>query len=284
MEQTNKNKKYIDTLVWVLFIGFAAWWLYITLFLRGGHHDSLNNQLFASTYGVISLIGGLAGLAASRMWGGYKSLIGRSLLFFSIGLLAQEFGQLAYSYYAYRNIEIPYPSVGDVGYFSSVFFYIYAAWLLLKANGAKLYLRARSKRLIAVVLPLLLLAGSYAFFLRDYKFDFSSLSAATRVILDFGYPLGQSAYISLALLTYLLSRGLLGGLMRRKVSLILVALVVQYAADFSYLEAAKRQTAFPGGANDFLYLLSYALMALALNNFRIRLAAKPAAGAESESI
>ena len=254
---------------------FAAWWLYITLFLRDvDHYTNVHNQSFAATYGVMALAGGIIGLFASRIWGGYKSLIGRSLLFFSIGLLAQEFGQIVYSYYLHvQHVEIPYPSVGDVGYFSSIFFYIYAALLLLRACGAKFSLRDKLMRVVAVVLPLLLLAGSYAYFLRDYQFDFSSLKSTLTVMLDFGYPLGQATYISIALLTYFLSRNLLGGVMKRKILLVLFALVIQYAADFSFLEAAKLEKVFPAGANDFMYLLSYTMMALALSGFWFKLGA-----------
>jgi hypothetical protein len=281
MEQKAIGKNF-SRLVWVLFAGFAAWWLYITLFVRGGTHDSVNNQAFAATYGVIALLGSVVGLKASKIWGGHKSLIGRALLFFSIGLFAQEFGQIAYSIYLYAlKVQIPYPSVGDVGYFSSVFFYIYAAIQLLKATGAKFTLKDRNKKLIATILPLILLGASYAYFLRDYHFDFSSLKAGITVILDFGYPLGQATYIAIALLTFLLSRSLLGGIMKRKVLFILLALVVQYTADFSFLYAAKAAKAFPAGANDFVYLVSYTLMALALNSYRVKLG-QPADKPEAE--
>ncbi|MDB5185681.1 MAG: hypothetical protein JWL85_204, partial [Candidatus Saccharibacteria bacterium] len=175
MEQKSSNK-YLMRFIGALFIGFGLWWLYIAVFQR--HVDPYNavgNQSFSSTYGLMSLFGGLIGISASTSWGGHKSLIGRSLLFFSIGLLAQEFGQLAYSFYLYAlQVKIPYPSVGDVGYLSSALFYIYASYLLLQANGARFSLKDRNKRIISVVLPLVLLGASYTFFLRDYQFDFST--------------------------------------------------------------------------------------------------------------
>lgn len=274
-KKSKSNNKNLLWLIGSLFLGFTIWWLYITLFLRSvDHYNNFHNQAFASTYGVMSLIGGIIGIFASYRWGGHKSLIGRSLLFFSLGLLAQEFGQLAYSYYLYAaHVEIPYPSVGDVGYFSSVLFYIYAAYLLLRANGARYSLKNRGKRVIALVLPLILLGASYAYFLRDYHFDTSSFQSTLRTVLDLGYPLGQATYISLALLTYLLSKNLLGGIMKNKVLLILLALVFQYIADFAFLVAAKNQKVFPGGVNDYLYLVAYTVMAIALSSFIIRLGA-----------
>jgi hypothetical protein len=241
---------------------FVVWWLYITLFLRNTDHNSVNNQLFGATYGVVSLIGGVIGLRASKKWGGSKSLIGKALLFFAFGLLAQEFGQLAYSFYTYvLKVDIPYPSWGDLGYFSSVLFYIYAAWLFARVTGLKFSLKDTGKKIFATVLPLLLLGGSYMFFLRDYQFSWSH---PLTIFLDFGYPLGQAVYLTVALITYLLSNKVLGGVMRRKVLAILFALFVQYIADFTFLNSAKSQTAFPGGANDLMYLLAYLAMALAL--------------------
>lgn len=257
-------------LIGALFVAFALWWLSITLFKRHTDHNGDSNQLFAATYGAVALLGGLMGLQVSHIWGAHKSIVGRALLFFSLSLLAQEFGQLAYSWYLYAlKVQIPYPSVGDIGYFSSVLLYIYAAWQLLKATGSKFTLKDNSKKLIAFILPLALLVASYLYFLHNYHFDFSSPHAVLTVILDLGYPLGQALYIALALLTYLLSKQLLGGVMKRKVLFILLALLLQYIADFSFLYAAKADKVFPAGANDFMYLVAYAAMALALNNFRL---------------
>jgi len=265
---------------------FVVWWLYINIVLRSPDHNNINNQIFGATYGVISLFGGLAGLVASKKWGGRKSLVGRALMFFAIGLLAQEFGQITYSYYTYvSKIAIPYPSIGDIGYFGSVLFYIYAAWQLAKAAGIKFSFKDRSKKIIATVLPLILLTASYLFFLRNYQFDFSSLKASLTVFLDFGYPLGQAGYIAIALMTYLLSKNLLGGIMKKKILFVLFALLIQYIADFTFLNAAKTGSPFPAGANDLMYLIAYTVMALALNSFRVfsipHKTEEPAAGTNS---
>ena len=126
-------------LIWGTFIIFTLWWLYITVSLRHSDHNSVHNQVFAATYGVQALFGGLIGLWAAKKWGGSKSLVGRALLFFGLGLLLQQFGQIVYSIYLYAlNGQIPYPSFGDIGYFGSVLFYIYAAWQLAKAAVSSL--------------------------------------------------------------------------------------------------------------------------------------------------
>ncbi len=275
MRQKTKSGSF-GLLVGLLFLGFFAWWLYINLALRSADHNNFHNQAFGATYGVIALLGGAAGIMASKKWGGSKSLLGRALLFFAIGLLAQEFGQIVYSYYTYvAKVDIPYPSIGDIGYFGSVLFYIYAAWLLAKSTGIKFTFRTRYKKFLAVAIAVILLAASYSFFLRDYQFDFSDIKATLRVVLDFGYPLGQAVYVAIALLTYLFTRGILGGIMKNKVLWVLLALFVQYIADFTFLNAAKNNTPFPGGANDLMYLISYTVMTFALYSFLSSLSTKP---------
>jgi len=49
----------------------------------------------------------------------------------------------------------------------------------------------------------------------------------------------------------------------------LFALLVQYVADSAFLYAAKYDKYFTAGANDLLYLLAYAFMALALVHFAV---------------
>lgn len=224
-----------------------------------------SNQLFAAAYGIVALVGGIFGLRASRKWGGTKSLVGKALIFFGLGLLAQEFGQLAYSFYIYAlEAEVPYPSIGDVGYFGSVLLYIYGAYLLAKAAGVKFSLKNITNKLVAIIIPAVILIISYSVFLRAYEFDFS---VPLTIFLDFGYPLGQAIYIAIAVLTYMLSRRFLGGVMRPAILLLIFALFVQYVADFTFLYGLQHEAIYPGGWNDYLYFVAYTIMGYALLNF-----------------
>ena len=170
-----------------------------------------------------------------------------------------------YAFYIYvQKIEVPYPSLGDIGYFGSVILYIYGASLLLRATGAKFSLKSMGNKLLALILPFALLAVSYLIFLRGYEFDWSS---PVTVLLDFGYPLLQATYLAIALLTFMLSRKYLGGIMRLVILFVLISLTFQYIADFTFLYQVKNETWAPGGINDLIYLISYALMSLSLLKF-----------------
>ena len=109
-----------------------------------------------------------------------------------------------------------------------------------------------------------MMIGSYLLFLQDYVFDWSS---PVVVLLDFGYPLGEAIFVSLALSAYILTKKTLGGIMRSKVVFVLFALVVQYLTDTFFLYRTMNDTWYAGGLSDFLYLISYFLMALSLLKF-----------------
>ncbi|MDO8265987.1 MAG: hypothetical protein Q7T41_03525 [Candidatus Saccharibacteria bacterium] len=265
MESNKKSILKLDAryiVVILFFLSWTAWWLFLRYKIDVSDQSL---ELFSATYGVMALIGAFLGFNASKRWGGSKSLIGKSVLLFSLGLLAQEFGQLSYSLYTLVfKQEIPYPSIGDVGYFGSVVLYIAATYFLVKALASKEIFSTYLGKLQAFVIPLLLLGFSYFEFLKQYEFDWSNPLA---VILDFGYPLGQAIYISLAILVYLLSRKYLGGRMRPVVLFLIMALTVQYVSDFMFLYQVNNDTWTTAGINDYVYLVSYFVMSIALLRF-----------------
>ncbi|HMH31273.1 MAG TPA: hypothetical protein VK534_02245 [Methylomirabilota bacterium] len=258
----NLTKNKLQILVTLLFLGFFAWWI---SFQTVVDKQGLSVQWFGGTYGVVALIGALIGFFAARKWGGFKTVLGKALMFFSFGLLAQEAGQLIYTYYVYAaKIDIPYPSWGDVAYFGSVVLYILAAFFLAKAAGAKFSLKEAKYKAVAVIIPVALLAISYWVLLHGHQYDSSK---PLTVFLDFGYPFGQAIYISIAITAYLLSRKLLGGLMRGGIVLVILALFVQYIADFSFVYQSSRGSYVAGKYVDLLYLVAYFAMATAMIKF-----------------
>lgn len=245
-----------------LFFGLSVWWLIV----QQDQFTTDHRQIFAATYGVMALWGALWGLKTSREWGGVKSLFGKAILMFTLGLFLQEFGQLAYSYYIYYlHIEVPYPSLGDIGYFGSIPLYAYGAYLLAQTAGIKFAIQSGWDRAKVYLFPILLLLTSYTMFLRNYEFDWTNPLV---ILLDFGYPLGQAMYISIALLTYVICRKVLGGVMRSRIMLIVVAFFFQYVADFMFLYQNSQQTWDVGRLNDYMYLVSYTAMTIALLELR----------------
>lgn len=237
----------------------SLWW--ITIFLRG-LTEGPENDYFTLSYAILPLLGGVAGWIYAGKWGGFKSTLGSAIAFLSLGLLAQFVGQIFYSYYIFvLGVEVPYPSLGDVVYFSSVIFYILGAISLAKVSGVKLSLGTITGKVQAILIPVGMLLISYVLLLKDYEYDFSSPAI---VFLDFGFPVGQVIFLSIAIINLLISKNILGGMMRKPMMLLVWALIFQFISDFAFSYQYSYGEIYAGDFLDFLYNTSYFLMAIAL--------------------
>ena len=222
----------------------------------------VGKQIFSSSYQIIALYGAIVGFFMAKRWGGHKSLFGKTLIFFSIGLFLQFFGQFTYGYYnIFQHIAVPYPSLGDVGYFGSTVAYIIGAVYLLKTTEFTVSWSFLRNKFYTILIPCILLLISYWFFLRGYEFDWTN---KLRIFLDFGYPFGDALYISIALIALVASYNFLGGSMRKSILLLIFALIIQYASDFTFLYQANAGTWSIAGFNDYSFSICYFLMTVAL--------------------
>ncbi len=245
-----------------LFVFFLLW-RFILYFVPLVPEAGFNIWSFAwgATYQIIALFGAVLGFTVAQSWGGWKSRLGRATIVLALGLLFQSIGQAISSYYVYTTGNIPYPSLGDIGFFGSVLFYIWASLILARLSGVLVSMRAFSKKLEALFIPLILLVASYMIFLNGQELDWSQ---PLTVLLNIGYPLGQAFYVAIALLTFYMSKDVLGGVMKIPILLFLVALIAQYVSDFTFLYQAVRGLYIPEGLNDIMYFVSYFLMTIAL--------------------
>ncbi len=104
---------------------------------------------------------------------------------------------------------------------------------------------------------------AYILLLQNYQFDPQD---PIKTFLDFGYPIGDTFYISIALVTFILSRNILDGIMRSKALFVLLALFFQFLADYILLYNPEAYTA--GDLLDFINLISYFIMTIALLSLR----------------
>lgn len=243
------------------FLLLSVWWFYMYF---TGIIEGSSITWFLLIYPLPTLFGGLYGLQVSKKWGGIKSVFGRSLLYFALGFLAQTLGQYLYNYYQiYVGIDVPYPSIGDFFYFGSVILYVLGVYELARIAGVRLSVKSLRGKLIAFLIPILVLLAMYMVMLKGYEPDMSNLFI---LFLDFGWLIGQAIYLSIAILTLLVSKDILGGIMRKPIMLLIIALVAQFFADFYFSYEASREiiTYYPGGVTDYIYALGYLLMTIAL--------------------
>lgn len=252
-------KSKLTYILCIFYFLLLVWWVKIFL---SGVKISDENYLFGLVYGFIAFIGGINGIIVSKKWGGYKSLVGRAIIFLSLGLLSYWFGQTAWSYHnLVLKAEVPYPSIADIGYFSAIIFYIIGMYTFAKVSGAKITLNKLKGKLVAFIIPIGMLSISYYLFLQNITPDFSQ---PIKTFLDFGTPTGYAIVISMALTAYILTKGVLGGSMRSRIVFIIFALVIQNITDNTFLYQAGAGTYYNAGLNDLMFATSFTIMSLAL--------------------
>lgn len=245
----------------IFFILYSFWWVFFTFL---GIVPAFHYDLFTVSYGFVAIWGSIFGFIIAKHWGGLRSIMGKAIFFFALGLALQEVGQLGYTYYIYYlGIDVPYPSWGDIAFYGSIPCYLIGVSYLARAAGVRLSLHTFASKLQAIFIPASLLILSYFLFLQDYQFDWSNPLV---IMLDLGVPVGQAIYIGIAILTYTLTRGFLGGIMKTKVLLVLFALFAQYIADWTFLYQANRGTWTVSGVNDYMFFFAYFIMTIALIN------------------
>ncbi len=250
---------------WIVFLYLLilAWWIRLQVTGTVGKDEAL---YYDWAYGVIGLSTAIYGLIiAFKTWGGFSSLLGKSLIFLALGLLGQWFGLQVWTYYnVIAEIEVPYPSLADLGYFALIPAYTIAALNFSLASGAKLSLGTIKGKLYALIIPISALTLAYGLFLKDIGFDISN---PIKLFLDIGYPLGEIIPVSIAVFTLLISRNLNGGVMKNRVLYLIGAFTFQFLTEYTFLYMVGNSTYVNGGLADILYPTSYTIMSFGLIAF-----------------
>ncbi len=265
----NKNtRNWLLILLAITFGAHVAFWLVIQIFVSNEDTKASILNYFGATYGIVALLGGVGGLIQSKRWGGFSSHVGRFMSCISIGLLLTEFGQLAFSYFnIVSHIEIPYPSIADIGFFGAIPMYAIGAYYLMRTMQAGSLSKVFSslKSAFVLLIPVMFVAIAYFVNFKDYDFGANSLLVSFLNIAD---PVGHVLYMSFALIALTRVRGLYGSLFKRPIILLIAGFTLQYVADLNFLFQDNNGTWVSGQYGDILYLCAYSLMVLGLFSIR----------------
>ena len=132
------NKK--NLIIIITYIITAIFWLVLTL--KTKHSASEAGYYFQIFLFVIPLVGSLIGFSNAKLWGGFRSAVGRAITFLSLGTLTWAIGMLIWNYYIFlAQVEVPYPSLADVAFILSWPLWTVGFIELSKATGVKFALR-----------------------------------------------------------------------------------------------------------------------------------------------
>lgn len=276
MIKINSYQKF-TALTFLIVLGL---WVFIQTSGRTGVNATMVNYWYSFIFGLIPLIGGVVGMVKSRMWGGLKSVLGKAIFFFSLGLFLWGFGESIWSYYNFFKAEpAPYPSVADIGFAPSIFFWIVGTVFLAKASGA---IHAFKKSALAKTLALVMTVGlttlSYQMLVNEARGGVivPEGETALKTVLDIAYPLGDFLALTFATIVFVLSRKYLGGYYRPAIAFILLGLAMMYFGDFSFSYATTNGTFYNGNFGDLLLASGTFFMSFGILGFATLPAAKPA--------
>jgi hypothetical protein len=250
----------------VFLVGLLFFWIGIR---ASGSTDGNINFLYSFLFGLMPLVGGLIGMVKSSIWGRLKSTLGKAIFFISLGLFLWGLGETIWSYYNFfRHVPAPYPSLADLGFAPSIFFWIVGVIFLSSASGALLFLKRSAKaKVFALVACIALVAVSYYLLIQVARKGVlvPQGETALKTVLDIAYPLGDLLAVIFALIIFSLSVKYLGGIYRTAIGFILAGLGAMYIGDFVFSYATTVGTYYNADWGDLiltigLFMLTYGVL------------------------
>lgn len=252
-----------------VFLGYFVALLIFWIALWSSHStDSIYNYIYSLCFSLTPLIAGVIGMYRSRIWGGLSSHVGKAVFFISLGVFLWGAGSMVWSYYnLVAQVEMPYPSLADLGFAPSIFFYGLGAMYLSRATGAKYGLRNRAARLFVILAPIVILALSYYVLIVLARGGVLVPEGETwlKALLDIAYPLGDFIGLTIAVIVSGLSFPYLGGAYLPSIISVLSGLAVMYIADSIFSYTTTVGTFYNGDPGDLvltigLFLLSFGVL------------------------
>ena len=253
-------------------LGFFAVIVALWGFLYLSHStDGFYNYLFSFLFGLTPLIGGAVAMENSRVWGGLKSAVGRSVFLIGFGIFLWGCGEAIWSYYNFfLNVAAPYPSLADVGFAPSIFFYGLGAMYLAKATGAKYFLRDHWYAKVFIVAgPIVAALVSYYVLITIARQGVIIFEGDTslKAVLDIAYPLGDFVALAVAVVVSGLSFRYLGGRYKKDIYAILLGLGVMFVADTIFSYTTTVGTYYNGNFGDLMLATGTSLLTFGVLGF-----------------
>lgn len=205
---------------------------------------------------LIPIIGSTVGFAVARSWGGFKSRLGKAIIFYSLGLLAWGCGVVGWLIYIYilGRTEVPYPSPADFVYMLAQIMWYTGSLLIAGVIGAQYAIKSRYGWVKAVLASVLAVGLSYLLLVtvaRQGSLESTGLSMQT--FFDFYYPIATALSLTLVTVVYLLSRKYLGGLYKKSIIVLFVGFIFQFFGDFTYTWTTTIEVYHNGHWADMLF-------------------------------
>jgi len=266
--------KKINTLQKILGLYFLATViLWVVLRVQGSTGGNAN-YWYSFLFGLTPLFAGIVGMAKSGIWGRFHSALGRAVFFISLGLVLWGFGETIWSYYNFfKGVAAPYPSLADIGFAPSIFFWVVGTFYLARASGAWLQLkRSRKAKVFAIVAIAGLSVLSYYLLVHVARKGVlvPQGETALKTVLDIVYPLGDFLAAIFAFLVFMLSFKYFGGYYRLAIGAILLGLGTMYIGDIVFSYTTTVGTYYNADFGDLILNVGLTLLSFGVLGFSVK--------------
>ncbi|MFA6474782.1 MAG: hypothetical protein WCV88_01110, partial [Patescibacteria group bacterium] len=263
---SNKSDKVL--LVWFLLLTGSI--ISLNLF-----HWSYNGYglIFVFFQAGLPCIGTMIGFYRMKQWGGYKSIVGKSLFFISVGLLFWSLGTFIWVYYnMFLYVEVPYPSWMDLAYFQVPIFLGIGIIMLANLTSIQTQVRKTKEKIYFFLIPILMAIVTYYFIFMQLHGGAIALSdGAIKIFLDLYYPGGDIAILTILIIFSGLEFNYIGERLKLPVTLVIIGLVVNYVADFCFSYSTSVGTYYNGNFVDLLFGIAMFTLSLSVSNLHPKL-------------
>ena len=232
--------------------------------------DGFLPYLYSFLFGLIPLISGAIAVMRADVWGGFKSAIGKAVFFIGLGIFFWGCGEMIWSYYNFFiNVPAPYPSIADIGFAPSIFFYGLGAAYLARATGARYGLKNMIAKIFVIFAPIAILIFSYYILITVARGGVLVPEGETglKIFLDIVYPLGDFVGLTIAIIISGLSFQYLGGKYKHDIYAILLGLCVMFVADTIFSYTTTIGTYHNANFGDLLLTLGVSLLSFGVLGF-----------------
>ncbi len=250
----------IQKILLVFMVAMTIFWLWMFL---TNQTDGFYNYLYSTLMSIIPILGGIIIISGSHQWKGEGGLIHKGLFFLGLGLVFWGSGCLIWSYYNFfLGTSAPYPSLADVGYAPSVFFYCIGAMYLSRGAGADLGMRKKYATILIISVPVVMFFVCYYFLVTVARAGvlFTPHDPILKTIIDFAYPVGDFISLTASIILSGLYFEFLFKKYRYGIIFVLVGMAVMFIGDFVFSYTTTRSTYYNADFGDLIFTLATFLL------------------------
>lgn len=213
---------------------------------------------------IIPIYGGIIGLKRFNSWGGFKTVMGKSLFFLSTSLIVWGVALGMWTYFIIAGTVLPYPSAADYVFIWSPVLWTFGLVFLAKVTGAPFALKNVKEIVVGIITTLFVAMAAYYVLVIIGHNNILSLSesGSLQAFFDYAYTFETLAVIIISSSIFVFSYKYLGGRYKIPVLYLLLGYTFHFVAIFFFVKTIGDETYFNGNIADLLFTIALYLEGL----------------------